>query len=197
MQITSDSVAGRVVVFDSILDEVPGGVGLNVARLDYERAGKEYIQAGTPVYVDYAARTAEVCKSALAIDGGGSTTPRISKNNHFLVGDIMNDGTTGAKITAIDRDTSDDYDTVTVNTALTYAAGTKYLEGSATGSSTALMYTPNGLVKSISRIKEGNAEVAVVIMGSVREDALTYPMPTLYKTALRSATGKSLITFFD
>lgn len=190
-------MAGRVVVFDSIIDEIPGGVALNVARLDNEREGKEFIEPGTPVYVDYAARTAEVCKTALAIDGGLTAAPRISKNNHFLVGDILNDGTTGGMITAIDRDSSDDYDTVTLNANLTYAAGTKYFEGSATGTSDVLKYTPNGLIKSVSRIKEGNAEVSVVTMGAVREDALTYPMPTLFKTALRSATGTSLITFFD
>lgn len=190
-------MAGRVVVFDSIIDEVPGGVGLNVARLDYERTGKEFIEPGTPVYVDYAARTAEVCKTALAIDGGGATSPRISKKNHFLVGDIINDGTTGVYISAIDRDSSEDYDTLTVNTAITFAADTKYYEGTASGTNATLKYTPNGLIKSVSRIKEGNAEVSVVTMGAVREDALTYPMPTAFKTALRSATGTSLITFFD
>jgi hypothetical protein len=184
-------------VFESILDEIPGGVGLNVARLDYETAGKEYIPAGTPVYVDIATRVAEVCKSALAIDGGGSTTPRLGKDHHFAVGDYLNDGTTGAKITALDKTTSADYDTATVNTALTVTAGTKYQQGTVSGSSVVLLYTPNGMVKSPTRLVEGNADVPVVTIGTYREDALTYPLSAAYKIALRggtAGTGKSLLT---
>lgn len=195
--IRSDAFGGRKVVFDSIIDEVPGGAGLNVDRLDYEAVGKEYIEEGTPVYFVPSTRVAEVCKSALAIDGGGATTPRISKKNHFLAGDFMGDGTTTALITAIDRLTSEDYDIVTVNTALIYAAGTKYVEGTVTGTSAVLKYSPNGLVRSPEYIHNGNADVPIVTIGSVREDALTYPLPDLYKIALRggvSGTGKSLIT---
>ena len=195
--VQSASFGGRGVVFDSILDEIPGGAGLNVARLDYTNSVKNYIPAGTPVYFVPATRIAEVCKSALAIDGGGSTTPRVQKNHHFLVGDILNDGTTGAGISAINTTASTDYDILTVNTALTVTAGTKYLQGSASGSSTAMYYTPNGMIKSSTYIGDGNADVPVVIMGLVREAALTYPIPSLYKIALRggtAGTGTTLIT---
>ena len=194
--VTTSPFGGGAVVFDSIIDEIPGGAGLNVTRLDYTATGKAYIPAGTPVYYAPATRIAEVCKSALAIDGGGATTPRLQKNHHFKVGNILNDGTTGATITAIDT-TSADYDIATVNTALVYAAGTKYCEGSASGASTALYLTPNGLVKSPAYIADGNADVPVVTIGSVRESALTYPINDLYKKALRggtTATGTSLIT---
>jgi len=193
MQITSGSIAGRISVFENILEDVPGGVGLNVTRLDYLTANKEYIQAGTPVYVDLATRVAEVCKTALGIDGGGATAPRVNKLHHFLVGDYLNDGTTGAYISAIDS-SDDDYDVLTVNTAVTYAAGTKFFEGTVSGTSAVLKYTPNGMVKSPEYIKNGNADVPVVKMGTVREDALVHCIPDLYKTALRSATGTSLIT---
>lgn len=194
--VTNSAFGGRPVVFDSILDEIPGGLSLNVTRLDYTTAGKEYLPAGTPVYFVKSTRVAEVCKSALAIDGGTSTNIRIGKNHHFKVGDYLNDGTTGAYISAVNTSNTA-YDVVTVNTALTYAAGTKYQEGTASGSSTALKYTPNGLVKSPAYIKEGNADVPVVTMGMVREDSLTYPLTTAYKVALRggtSGTGVSLIT---
>lgn len=197
MQITSDSIAGRVVVFDSILDEVPGGVALNVTRLDYLTSGKEYIAAGTPVYVDQATRVAEVCKSVAAAAGSAATEIVVLKAHHFKVGDYLNDGTTGGIITAIDTTSSDTYDTITVNTSLTYAEGTKYQEGTATGSSTALKYIPNGMVKSQVYIKDGNADASVVTMGQAREDALTYPLTSAYKVALRggtSGTGSSLIT---
>lgn len=195
MQVVSSSpIGGRIVVFDKVIDEIPGGVGLNVARLNTE-PGNEYVLAGTPVYVDYATRKAEIVKAIGILDGGTASAPRVSKFNHFLVGDIVNDGAVGAKITAIDR-TNAAYDTLTVNTALTLVAGAALAEGSATGSSTALLFTPNGLIKSIVHIANGNADASVVIAGSVREDSLPYPFPTAFKTALSSGTGKSLFMFF-
>lgn len=200
MQITSDSIGGRLVVFDSILDEVPGGAGLNVTRLDNQKhttdVDKRYLKAGCPVYYLESSRVAEVCKSAVAIDGGSGTSLRVAKDHHFKVGEFMNDGTTSALISAIDE-TEADYDTITVNTALTYAEDTKYAEGTVSGSSTALKYTPNGVTKSDVYIYDGNADVAVVTMGVVREDSLTYVIPDAYKVALRggtSGTGKSVIT---
>jgi len=197
MNITNENIDGKPVVFDSILEDVPGGAGLNVARLDYEKktsnVDKRYLKAGAPVYFDPATRIAELCKSALAVDGGGSTTPRVEKTHHFKVGEFLNDGITGAKISAIDE-TNGAYDVLTVNTAVTVTEGTIYQEGTTSGSSTALKYTPNGIVKATAFIGYGNAEVSIVKMGTVRKDSLTYPLTTAYKTALRSATGNSLIT---
>lgn len=203
MRITTDSIDGKKVVFDSILDEISGGAGLNVTRLDYEthnsNVDKRYLKAGAPVYYVDSTRVAELCKSAIAVDGGSGTSLRVAKNHHFKVGDFIGDGTTTALISAIDTTTSDDYDIVTVNTALTYAEDTKFVEGIVTGTSAVLKYTPNGVTKDDVYIGEGNADVAVVTMGTVREDALTYCLPDLYKIALRggasqSTSSKSLIT---
>ena len=201
MNITTDSIEGKPVIFESILDEVPGGASLEVtSRLDYlihnANVDKRYLKAGAPVYFVESTRIAHLCKSVLAIDGGTSTNIRVAKNNHFAVGDFMNDGVTTGLISAIDTSVAA-YDTVTVNTALLYAAGTKYNQGTVTGTSTALLYTPNGLTKTDVYIGDGNADVAVVTMGTAREDALSYPISTLYKIALRggaSGTGTSLIT---
>jgi len=204
MQITSNTFGGRKVIWDNILDEIPGGAGLNVSRLDYTKANanvdKRWIPGGTPVYFDPATRIAEVCKSALAIDGGGSTTPRLGKEHHFKVGDILNDGTTGAVIIAIDESESA-YDVATVNTNITVTAGTKYFEGAASGTNATLKYTPNGVIKSPEWIYDGNADVPVVTMGTAREDSLTYPMPDVYKIALRggasqTASSKTLVNVF-
>lgn len=194
MQITTDSFGGRLVVWDSILDEVPGGAGLNVTRLDYTKhnanVDKRWIQAGTPVYFDASTRIAEVCKSALAIDGGGSTTPRVGKNHHFKVGDLINDGSTSGYISAIDE-TAAAYDVLTVNTAITVTAGTKYAEGSASGTSALILYTPNGVIKSPTWINDGNADVPVVTIGTLREADLTYPLPDAYKIALRGGASQT------
>jgi len=195
--VNSDPFGGGAVVWDEILEEIPGGAGLNVTRLDYTNTLKKYIPAGTPVYFDPATRIAEVVKTALCIDGGGSTTPRVQKTHHFKVGNILNDGTTGATVTAVNTTASDDYDILTVNTAVIYAAGTKYYEGAATGVDVTKYFTPNGLVKSPTYIAEGNADVPVVVIGTVREGALVYPLADALKISLRggtAGTGKSLIT---
>lgn len=200
MQITSKSIAGKKVVFESIIDEIPGGAGLNVTRLDNTKVdadlsvNKTYLPAGVPVYYDPDTRIAEVCKSATALASSTAQAIRVNKNyNHFKAGDLINDGTTTATISSITLATStEDYDIIVTDAALTYAEGTKYGQGSATGTSTALLYTPNGLTKNQVYIGQGNADVAIVTIGEVREDALSFPIPTLYATALRGT--KSLIT---
>lgn len=198
MQITNKTIAGKKVIFESILDEISGGLSLVVADLDYltnnANVDKRYLPAGTPVHVDIAARTATVCKSAIALASSSAKAIRVPKNNHFKVDEILNDGVTSATITGITTSEAT-YDTIAVEADLIYAAGTKYGEGSVTGTSTDLYLSPNGLTKDNIYIGNGNADVAVVTIGSAREDALTYPINALYKVALRGGTsGTSLIT---
>jgi hypothetical protein len=201
MNIVKNTIAGKKVIFESILDEVPGGVSLVVADLDYlthnANVDKRYLPAGTPVYVDIADRTATVCKSTTALASSSAQAIRVPKLNHFKAGEILNDGVTSATITSVTTSVAT-YDTIAVDAALIYEAGTKYGEGSATGTSTALYLTPNGLTKDDVYLEEGNADVAVVTMGTAREAALSFPVNALYKAALRggtSGTGTSLITF--
>ena len=200
MQITTDSIAGSKVIFESILDEVPGGCSLVVADLDYlthnANVDKRYLPAGTPVYVDIAARTATVCKSVSALDSSATRGIRVPKNSHFKVDEILNDGVTSATITSITTSAAT-YDTLNVDANLVYAKDTAYGEGSVTGTSGALLLSPNGLTKDSVFMGEGNADVAVVTMGTAREAALPYPINALYKVALRggtAGTGTSLIT---
>jgi hypothetical protein len=201
MQIVKTSpFPGTKVIFESILDEIPGGVGLNVERLDNltvnANVDKRFLPAGTPVYVDLATRIAEVCKSATALAGSSAQAIRIAKNNHYKAGDLINDGVTSSTISSI-TSSGATYDVLNTAEALVYAEGTKYGEGSASGTSAALLYTPNGMTKDTAWIFDGNADVAVVTMGTVRADALTFPVNALYAVALRggtAGTGKSLIT---
>lgn len=201
MQITKDSIAGNKVIFESIIDEIPGGLSLPVADLDYlvhnANVDKRYLPAGTPVYVDIAARTATVCKSAVALASSSAQAIRVPKLNHFKVGELLNDGVTSAEITSITT-TVATYDTIAVDAALISTEGTKYGEGTASGSDTTPYLSPNGLTKDTVYLADGNADVAVVTMGTAREAALSFPVNTLYKVALRggtAGTGKSLITF--
>jgi hypothetical protein len=198
MQITTDSITGKKVVFESILDEVPGGVSLEViTRLDYLTSGKEYLKAGAPVYVDLSTRIAELCKttkSEVVID---ATHLYVKNNHHFKVGDSITDGTFSRIISAIAA--SGSYDIITAPSGLVYTVGTIYNEATAGAASafSAYAYTPNGLIKDDVYIKDGNADVAVVKMGTVRGDALDYPLSAANKIALRggtAGTGTSLIT---
>ncbi len=188
MQIITNTIAGRIVVFESIIDEIPGGVSLLVENLDNlvknANVDKRFLPPGTPVYVDIAARTAEVSKSSTAITGSGAQAIRVAKNNHWKVDDILNDGITGANIDSITTSNAS-YDILNVDAALVYAEGTEYCQGSATGASTALEYTPNGLTKNQVWMGDGNADAAVVTVGSVRDDALTFPLNALLAAALR------------
>jgi hypothetical protein len=112
------------------------------------------------------------------------------------VGDLLNDGVTSSSITAIDA-TNAGYDILTVGEALLYAAGTKFNQGVASGSDVALLYLPNGVTKDDVYIADGNADVAIVTIGTLRKDALTYPISALFMKSLRggtAATGTSLIT---
>lgn len=201
MNITKNTITGKKVIFESILDEVPGGVSLVVADLDYlvhnANVDKRYLPAGTPVYVDIAARTATVCKSTVALTGSAAQAIRVPKLNHFKVAELLNDGVTSAAITSITT-TVATYDTIAVDAALIYAEGTKYMEGTASGTDAVPYLSPNGLTKNDVYMEEGNADVGVVTIGTAREAALSFPVNTIYKKSLRGGTegtGTSLITF--
>ena len=199
MQITTDSVTGKKVVFESILDEIPGGVSLEVVtRLDYLTAGKEYLKAGAPVYVDLSTRIAELCKttkSAVAID---ATHLFVAAGHHFKVGDSITDASFSRIISAIAA-SGTTHDILTVPSGLVITANTVYNQAAAGEASafSAYAHTPNGLIRDDVYIKDGNADVAIIKMGTVREDALDYPLSAANKIALRggtSGTGTSLIT---
>lgn len=204
MQIVTDSQVGRKVIFEDILEEVPGGVSVNVTRLDYTASGKEFLPAGTPVKVDLSTRTAEVCKTVKAAGTGDTTHIYVAKGHHFKVGDSITDFSFCRIISAISA-SGTDYELITVPSGLITASGTKYAQAAtgaasayaASAASQACLYLPNGLIKSDIYIHNGNADAAVVKMGTVREDALAYPLPDTFKIELRggtSGTGTSLIT---
>lgn len=192
MQITTASNKAKPVKFEQILTDIPGGVSLEVVtRLDYTATGKKYLKAGAPVYVNLSTRIAELCKttkSEVAID---ATHLYVKSNHHFKVGDSITDMAFCRIISAIAA-SGTDYDVITVPSGLVITAGTKYAEaaaGAASAFSDSLAYKPNGLTKEDVYITEGNAAVSVVKMGTVREDALDYPLPTVFKDYLRAVSG--------
>lgn len=205
MNIVTDSITGKKVIFENILEEIPGGVSLEVVtRLDYTATAKKYLKAGAPVYVDLSTRIAELVKttkSAVAID---ATHLFVAAGHHFKVGDSITDYAFNRIISAISA-SGTTHDVITVPSGLVITAGTVYGQAyagaasayAASAATQACLYTANGLIKDDVHIAFGNADVAVVKMGTVREDALDYPLSTTDKIALNggtAGTGTSKIT---
>ncbi len=102
------------------------------------------LRKATPLYIDYDARTAAVCKSVEVLDGGTTTKPRVAKGHHFAVNDVVTkvgDGAAAPKISAIDT-TNPDYDVLTLASAYTGLAKGDILVESA---------APNGDAKAEPR----------------------------------------------
>lgn len=82
------------------------------------------LHRGTPIYVDFATMTAEVCKGAKVQAGSTATAIKVVKGHLFQLNDVViksgEDGTTSATITAIDR-TATGFDTITISADLSTA----------------------------------------------------------------------------
>lgn len=125
MQITSETIAARNVVFDYMHEDLPGGAGLDKTRLIDTL---EEIKAGTLVNV--AARVAEVVKTAVCVaNSADSTHIRVTKGHLFKVGESVTDGFAVGDITVVDKTTSTAYDILTLGAALVnYGAGVVLVE---------------------------------------------------------------------
>lgn len=103
------------------------------------------IHRGTPIYVDFDAMTAAVCKTAYILADSTSTEIYVAKGTLFSAGDtIANESDSSvATITAVDT-SNDEYDILTLDSALTsYAEGDIVVEADTDG---AALYTPNAVV---------------------------------------------------
>lgn len=80
------------------------------------------VRPGTPLYVDFDAHSAAVCKTAKVVNGGTTTAPRVSKGHYFAVGDsvAVNEGAVIGTVKAIDASNAD-YDVITFDKAVTGA----------------------------------------------------------------------------
>jgi hypothetical protein len=189
MNLTTDTITGRKVVFDLVLEDYPGGASFDLSNVP---ADTEYIAAGTPVYINKTTRVAFLVKTATIADATDADAVYIDTPHLFSVGDHVYDGATAQTITAITA-SGDDMDILTLDGDLsTTAEGTVLTVATAAATATAL-HTPNALVKDDIYVGDGvalvdNAEGSYVIGGSVRESALTYPLSTTQKTALAKLT---------
>lgn len=113
---------------------------------------------GTPIQVDFDARTAAVCKTALVVAGGTAAAPRVAKGHYLAVGDTVakhgGDGTASPTVTAIDA-TAEGYDTLALSAAIDGLADGDIIEeaspytaadGDTAAVAAAAKYTPNAVL---------------------------------------------------
>lgn len=89
----------------------------------------DVIPRGALVCADFDTMTATIVKVGRVVDGGTTTKPRVTKNNHFYAGDtVMKIGKKDAAVTvkSIDR-SNPDYDVVEFSAALATLAKGDYL----------------------------------------------------------------------
>jgi hypothetical protein len=188
MNLTSETISGRKVVFDQVIEDYPGGASFDLSNVP---ADTEYIAAGTPVYIDKSARVAYLVKTATIVDASDADKVYIDTPNLFSVGDHVYDGATAQTITAITA--SGDMDLLALDGDLSTTGDGTVLTVATDATTATALYTPNALVKDDIYVGNGvalvdNAEGSYVIGGSVRESALTYPLSTTQKTALAKLT---------
>lgn len=89
----------------------------------------DVIPRGALVCTDFDTMTATIVKVGRVVDGGTTTKPRVTKNNHFYAGDtVMKIGKKDAAVTVKSVDRSNpDYDVVEFSAALATLAKGDYL----------------------------------------------------------------------
>ena len=191
MNITSETFGGRNVVFDSILEDIPGGVSLDKTRVP---STLTYLKAGTLLNVNKSTRVAEFIKTAKCVaDSADGDNVRVAKGHLFAAGQYLTDGYVVSAITSIDTD-DDDYDIIAPATTLVnYAAGVILVE-SALGKATTKGATVTVTIATDKTITvtdpSGKAAGLIVSIASAADDnlAVSFSGKTL-SIALANTTG--------
>jgi len=191
MNITSETFGGRNVVFDSILEDIPGGVSLDKTRVP---STLTYLKAGTLLNVNKSTRVAEFIKTAKCVaDSADGDNVRVVKGHLFAAGDYVTDGYVVAEISSITT-SEDDYDILVVGTTLVnYAAGVILVE-SASGKAVTKGATVTVTIATDKTITvtdpSGKAAGLIVSIASAADDnlAVSFSGKTL-SIALANTTG--------
>lgn len=124
------------------------------------------IPQGTLLYVDFDAQTAAVVKTATVLDGSTTTSVNVAKGTLFQAGDEINvyGSTTTATISAVDTDSSTEYDTLTLGSAISSATEGGIIVESAG-------YTPNAVVGADLEI----SDLGITTIDAAYEALVLYP----------------------
>lgn len=105
------------------------------------------VPEATPLYVDFDARTAAICKSATVLDGGTTSKVNVAKGTLFQVGDkvLKVGGTVLGEVASVDT-TNAAYDIINLKAAYTgLVKGDNIVEGVEKDGTVKAAYTPNAV----------------------------------------------------
>lgn len=146
------------------------------------------LHRGTPIYVDFEAMSAAVCKTAKVLAGGTTTAPRIAKGHYFVAGDVvMKLGVTDKSPIIKSIDTANaGYDVITFASAIAgLAEGDILVEASAAAAAegdneavpAAPLYTPNMVVGAVKEFTgKGLPTIDAAYEAVVLYPSLNFPL---------------------
>ena len=166
------------LVFVSKLETVPGGGTVAVKDL-----GGDRVYAGAPLHKDsnglyHVIKVAKVAENA----GSTATEIKIAKGSHLKAGDYLGvAGSSVKQISAIDREGSTSYDTVTLAATLGALTAGDLLEG--VQSSNAGYSVDGYLGETFDILKGDNHLQSIVVRGTITESVLAMPVTSRIKSA--------------
>lgn len=146
------------------------------------------LHRGTPIYVDFEAMSAAVCKTAKVLKGGTTTAPRVAKGHYFVAGDVvMKLGVTNKSPIIKSIDTANaEYDVLTFASAIAgLAEGDILVEASAAADAegdneavpAAPLYTPNMVVGAVKEFTgKGLPTIDAAYEAVVLYPSLNFPL---------------------
>lgn len=146
------------------------------------------LHRGTPIYVDFEAMSAAVCKTAKVLKGGTTTAPRVAKGHYFVAGDVvMKLGVTDKSPIIKSIDTANaEYDVLTFASAIAgLAEGGILVEASAAAAAegdneavpAAPLYTPNMVVGAVKEFTgKGLPTIDAAYEAVVLYPSLNFPL---------------------
>ena len=146
------------------------------------------LHRGTPIYVDFEAMSAAVCKTAKVLKGGTTTAPRVAKGHYFVAGDVvMKLGVTDKSPIIKSIDTANaEYDVLTFASAIAgLAEGDILVEASAAAAAegdneavpAAPLYTPNMVVGAVKEFTgKGLPTIDAAYEAVVLYQSLNFPL---------------------
>lgn len=146
------------------------------------------LHRGTPIYVDFEAMSAAVCKTAKVLKGGTTTAPRVAKGHYYVAGDVvMKLGVTDKSPIIKSIDTANaGYDVITFASAIAgLAEGDILVEASAAAAAegdneavpAAPLYTPNMVVGAVKEFTgKGLPTIDAAYEAVVLYPSLNFPL---------------------
>jgi len=146
------------------------------------------LHRGTPIYVDFEAMSAAVCKTAKVLKGGTTTAPRVAKGHYFVAGDVvMKLGVTDKSPIIKSIDTANaEYDVLTFASAiaglaegdiLVEASAAAAVEGDNEAVPAAPLYTPNMVVGAVKEFTgKGLPTIDAAYEAVVLYPSLNFPL---------------------